>query len=194
MATIHVKDLSHFDELIGNNKLVIVDYYADWCGPCRMMAPVFETMSEEYSDIAFLKVDTEAIRELSQRYVIQSIPTVQAFVSGEIVIRFAGFDKNRLKKSLDTLRHLEETPLADFNGVKLVEEEAIVLKELEKAGNKIFVPLDKEEGDWKFSATALHVDNIELSKVDKIALLDSLEKLTDLKSLLLTEMNLKTLP
>jgi len=74
-----------FDELIEGDGIVLVDFWAAWCGPCRQFAPVFEAASEQHQDIRFLKVDTEEERELAARAAITSIPTLMAFRDGILV-------------------------------------------------------------------------------------------------------------
>lgn len=69
----------NFNETIMNNETVIVDFWADWCGPCKMFAPVFESASERHSDIVFAKVDTDAEMELAAAFGIRSIPTLMVF-------------------------------------------------------------------------------------------------------------------
>jgi thioredoxin 1 len=78
MATIHVSEAS-FDETVGSNEIVLVDFWAAWCGPCRMFAPIFEAASARHPDIVFAKVDTEAEHALAARFGIMSIPTLMAF-------------------------------------------------------------------------------------------------------------------
>ena len=69
----------NFEQLVQTSDVVLVDFWAEWCGPCRMFAPVFEAASEEHPDIVFAKVDTEAEQELAASMGIQSIPTLMAF-------------------------------------------------------------------------------------------------------------------
>lgn len=81
MATVTMtKD--NINELIGSNEIVFVDFWASWCGPCRQFAPVFETASEQNTDIVFAKVDTEDQQELAGAFGIQSIPTLMIFREG----------------------------------------------------------------------------------------------------------------
>ena len=68
-----------FEETILNNDVVLVDFWADWCGPCKMFAPTYETVSEKYPNIVFGKVDTEDQQELAGYFQIRSIPTLMAF-------------------------------------------------------------------------------------------------------------------
>jgi thioredoxin 1 len=76
-----------FDDLVRENDTVIVDFWAEWCGPCRSFAPTFEAASEKYPEIVFGKVDTEDQQELAQAFSIRSIPTLMVFK--EQVILFA---------------------------------------------------------------------------------------------------------
>jgi thioredoxin 1 len=78
VATIELtKD--NFEETVLNNDMVIVDFWAEWCGPCKMFGPVFETVSGEHDDVVFGKVDTEAQPELAGYFGIRSIPTLMVF-------------------------------------------------------------------------------------------------------------------
>ena len=69
---------------------VVVDFYADWCGPCKMLSPVVEELSKEYTDVKFVKVDVDEEEELAMKYGIMSIPTLFLLKDGEIVGKTGG--------------------------------------------------------------------------------------------------------
>jgi len=89
MATVNLT-ADTFEQTVNDNGILLVDWWAAWCGPCRMFAPVFEAASEEHSDIAFGKVDTEAERDLAGAAGISSIPTLMAFRDGILVFSQPG--------------------------------------------------------------------------------------------------------
>ena len=92
-----------FDELIAGEKPVVCDFFAMWCGPCKMLAPVIEEVSKDYADKAeFVKVDVDGAPELSARYGIMSIPFVAIFKDGEVVAKSVGFmPAEEVKQFLD---------------------------------------------------------------------------------------------
>ena len=98
MASIELTTIN-FDSTIKGQGIVFVDFWAQWCGPCRSFAPVYEKASEQHEDIVFGKVDTEAQQELGARFAITSIPTLMAFRDGILVfsqpgaLRSAGLEK-----------------------------------------------------------------------------------------------------
>jgi thioredoxin 1 len=79
-----------FEETVTANDIVLVDFWADWCGPCKRFAPVFEAASDQHPDVVFGKVDTEAEQGLSAAANIRSIPTLMAFRQGILVFNQAG--------------------------------------------------------------------------------------------------------
>ncbi len=72
-------------ETIENNELVILDFWAAWCGPCRRFAPVFETVAFKHPNVVFGKVDTEAEQELAAQFEVMSIPTIAVIKEGDII-------------------------------------------------------------------------------------------------------------
>ncbi|MCC6338837.1 MAG: thioredoxin [Acidimicrobiia bacterium] len=89
MATIALNG-STFDDTVAGNDIVLVDWWASWCGPCRMFGPVFEAAAEQHPDIVFAKVDTEAERDLAGAAGIMSVPTLMAFREGVLVFSQPG--------------------------------------------------------------------------------------------------------
>ena len=79
-----------FESTVTGEGIVLVDFWASWCGPCRMFAPVYEAASEQHTDIVFGKVDTEAEQQLAASARITSIPTLMAFRDGVLVFSQPG--------------------------------------------------------------------------------------------------------
>lgn len=81
---------ANFKETIDNNPMVIVDFWAEWCGPCKNFAPVFSDAAEKHPDIVFAKVNTELAQDLAQMFQIRSIPTLMVFKEQIVVFSQAG--------------------------------------------------------------------------------------------------------
>lgn len=96
------------DQVTADNELVLIDFWASWCGPCRSFAPVFEAAAEKHTDIAFAKVDTEAQQELARTFNVTAIPTLVAFKKGTSVYSQPGaLPAAGLEQLIGKLRDLE---------------------------------------------------------------------------------------
>lgn len=78
------------EEVLKSDKTVLVDFWAAWCGPCQMIAPVIEEIAQEFEDIVVGKVDVDSNSELAMKYSVLSIPTIYVFKNGEVVARHIG--------------------------------------------------------------------------------------------------------
>ncbi|MBF0978543.1 MAG: thioredoxin [Clostridiales bacterium] len=88
-----------------SDKLVFVDFYADWCGPCRMMAPIVEEISEEVDGVDFYKVNCDDEQELASKYEVMTIPTLLILKKGEQIKEFIGVtDKEEIIEELNSLK------------------------------------------------------------------------------------------
>ena len=81
---------NNFDEIIKNNKKVLVDFYADWCGPCKMVGPLVAQIAEEHDDIAVVKVNVDDEMSLAGAYRVSSIPTIILFKDVELAKKNTG--------------------------------------------------------------------------------------------------------
>jgi thioredoxin 1 len=93
------------DEVVRSNQPVLVDFYADWCGPCKIIEPVVEQLSKEYAGkVKFVKIDTDANQELAMQFGIMSIPTVMFFSKGKVEdIVIGAVPASVFKSKLDSL-------------------------------------------------------------------------------------------
>jgi thioredoxin 1 len=112
MATVNLTDET-FEPTVSREGIALLDWWASWCGPCRMFAPVFEAASERHPDVTFAKIDTEAQPELAVAARIMSIPTLMAFRDGILVFSEPGaLPAPALEKLIGAVRDL------DMDGVR----------------------------------------------------------------------------
>lgn len=90
----------NFESTVTDNDIVLVDFWADWCQPCKRFSPIYEDASTRHEDVVFAKVDTEDARDLAGALEIQSIPTIMGFKDGKLVFRQSGLLSG---KQLDSL-------------------------------------------------------------------------------------------
>jgi thioredoxin 1 len=97
----HVDTISSLDEVTSTHEAVLVDFYADWCGPCKMIEPTVEALAAE-TDVAVAKVDVDANQGLAAEYGVQGVPTLLLFADGEPVERVVGVqDKETLRSTIE---------------------------------------------------------------------------------------------
>lgn len=107
MAAINL-DIAQFEDTIAGNDIVIFDFWAEWCGPCKQFGPIFEAVSEKYPDIVFAKVDVDAQQELAGMFQVRSIPTLVFMREKIVVYSNPGLiSATDLEKGIEQLRALD---------------------------------------------------------------------------------------
>ena len=107
MATVEItKDT--FEDAITNNDIVMIDFWAPWCGPCKSFAPIYEAVSEKHDDVVFAKVNTEDEQELAASFQIRSIPTLMIMREKIVIFSQAGMlPENALEEIIGKTRELD---------------------------------------------------------------------------------------
>ena len=105
MEMMHIGSADAFDKLVqSGDKPVLVDFWATWCGPCRMLAPVIEELAGEHPEVQFAKLDVDQVPDVAMRFGVSAIPTVVLFKAGKEAQRFVGVEpKSAYEEALAVL-------------------------------------------------------------------------------------------
>ena len=102
MSILHINSIDQFTALLNNEQVVIVDFFATWCGPCRMIAPYFEECATKHPNIKFVKIDVDQADQICAKYKIRSMPTFILIKNGNEVQRFSGASKEMIDKMIQS--------------------------------------------------------------------------------------------
>ncbi|KAJ1217987.1 hypothetical protein NDU88_005574 [Pleurodeles waltl] len=102
----HIGNLDEFKDALNSagTKLVVVDFTATWCGPCKMIAPFFEKLSNDHQDVVFLKVDVDDAQDVAQHCDIKCMPTFHFYKNGQKIDDFSGANQATLEEKVKTLK------------------------------------------------------------------------------------------
>ncbi|SCU82538.1 LAME_0C01662g1_1 [Lachancea meyersii CBS 8951] len=95
-----IANVAEFEKVIQADKLVVVDFFATWCGPCKMIAPMIEKFAAEYSSADFYKLDVDEVPEAAQKTEVSAMPTIVLFKSGQVVDKVVGANPALIKQKI----------------------------------------------------------------------------------------------
>lgn len=95
-----IESRQQFDEIIKYDGLVVVDFFATWCGPCKIIAPMLDKFSNEYQQVKFIKVDVDEQGDIARDYEISSMPTILYFKQGKVVHKVLGANPSGIKQGI----------------------------------------------------------------------------------------------
>ena len=110
---INITSIDQYMQSLKSNKLVLVDFYAEWCPPCRAASPEFAKLSTQFTNTSFLKVNVDHVADVAKKENIQSMPTFKLFVNGDMNANFTGFDKTKIVNKLTELGEVPSTKKAE---------------------------------------------------------------------------------
>ncbi|PSR76021.1 putative thioredoxin protein [Coniella lustricola] len=117
--TVHIESAEQFNQLLNSSKIVVADFFADWCGPCKAIAPLYEQLSAQMSQpnlVTFTKVNTEKQQQIASAYAIRSIPTFILFRDGKLVEKVQGADPTKLQSLVRQISQESQNAAAGGSG------------------------------------------------------------------------------
>ncbi|KAH6691560.1 thioredoxin [Plectosphaerella plurivora] len=102
-SIIKIESKAQFDKLVKDTPIVIADFYADWCGPCKAIAPLFQKLAESAANVesvAFVKIDTDALKDIAAQHQVTALPTFMVFKDGKVLEKIQGADPNKLRQTV----------------------------------------------------------------------------------------------
>ncbi|KAI9050421.1 hypothetical protein LZ554_005586 [Drepanopeziza brunnea f. sp. 'monogermtubi'] len=103
-SSVSIRSSAEFSKLLSSSTIVVADFYADWCGPCKAIAPTYESLAAKHSKpnrVTFTKVNVDNQQEIAQKYGVRAMPTFMIFKSGQVINTIRGADKNSLTTAIE---------------------------------------------------------------------------------------------